>query len=176
MDGAMPANYQGQVHSPKTKYRFCGGPNLIAAPGYYLLNGQWIRRCSTLSDVLKQHLWAVSARWLLQVFPYNYSSKCKAIWENQVMWSKPSSNTKPRTKRPHSRLFFRAKQLPFPQQESRKKKRGLNKKVSSAVFRAWTDKQKKFYVCAKCNLTLQTSSIHWNTLTPRTVQKNAPRI
>lgn len=42
------------------------------------------------------------------------------------------------------------------------KKRGLNKKVSSAVFRAWTDKQKKFYVCAKCNLTQQTSSVHWN--------------
>lgn len=57
---------------------------------------------------------------------------------------------------PEPRNFF------SPQRESKGKKRRLNEKVSSAVFRAWTDKQREFYVAAKCNLTLQTSLIHWN--------------
>lgn len=101
------------------------------------------------------------------------------IWENRVMRSKPSSNTKPwkkKKKRAHSRHFARAKKLLSPQQESKGKKRRLNKKVSSAVFRAWTDKQREFYVCAKCNLTLQTSFIHWNILPPCTAQKKVAGI
>lgn len=44
------------------------------------------------------------------------------------------------------------------------------------MFRAWTDKQKKFYVCAKCNLTLQTSSVHWNILPPCSAQRKVPGI
>lgn len=107
--------------------------------------------------------------WLLEVFPYFYSDNCKVIWENQLQIQSHE------TKRAHSRQFVRAKKLPFPQQEFQKKKRGLNKKVTSAVFRAWTDKQRKFYMYAKCNLTLQTTSIHWNILPPITVQRKVPR-
>lgn len=62
----------------------------------------------------------------------------------------------------HSGHFARAKKLLSPRRESKGKKRRLNEKVSSAVFRAWTDKQREFYVAAKCNLALQTSFIHWN--------------
>lgn len=52
--------------------------------------------------------------------------------------------------------FCRAKKLPFPQEESEKKKWGVNKKVSSAVFRAWTDKQKK--VLCVCQMQLNTAN------------------
>lgn len=113
-----------------------------------------------------------------KVLASHYTFNCKVIWENRVMRSKPSSNTKPwkKKKRAHSRHFARAKKLLSPQQESKGKKRRLNKKVSSAVFRAWTDKQREFYVCAKCNLTLQTSFIHWNILPPCTAQKKVAGI
>lgn len=43
------------------------------------------------------------------------------------------------------------------------------------MFPVWTDKQKRFYLRAKCNLTLQTSSIHWNILLPRTAQRRVQR-
>ena len=91
-----------------------------------------------------------------------------AIWENKVMRSKSSSNTKPRNKKGHILdSLLEPRNSPFHKRRPKRRKGGLNEKVSSAVFRARTDKQKKFYVCAKCNLTLQTSSIHWNILPPR---------
>lgn len=78
----------------------------------------------------------------------------------------------PQTKRPHSGPSVSAKKLRSTQKDTKRgKKKGLNKKVSSAVFRAWTDKQKTFYVCAKCNLTLQTTSVHWNILPPCSAQR-----
>lgn len=74
------------------------------------------------------------------------------------------------TERAHSRQFISAKKLPSPQDKQRR----LKEKVSSAVFRALTDKQKKFYVSAKCNLTLQTSSVRWNIPPPGTLRGKHP--
>lgn len=90
----------------------------------------------------------------LKAFSHNFSCNFNNICEN---WAILKLAPPPQTKRTHSRQFVGAKKLPFPYEESKKKKKGLHKKVSSAVFRAWTDKQKKFYACAKCNLTPQTS-------------------
>lgn len=58
--------------------------------------------------------------------------------------------------------FCQSQETSFPATGVQGEERRLNEKVSSAVFRAWTDKQREFYVAAKCNLTLQTSFIHWN--------------
>lgn len=93
------------------------------------------------------------------------------------MQHKHALNSKPLNKKAAFWTICQCQETPLATKGYQKgKKRGLNKKVSSAVFRAWTDKQKKFYVCAKCNLTLQTSSVHWNILPPCSAQRKVPGI
>lgn len=178
----MPANYQGQFHSPKNKYRSHGGAEPDKLPRIWLIG--WSvhetlqrlprKKCLILSEVNKICLTFTDDffKYFLTAIP----STVRRYEKIRLCEVNPLQIQSPETKRAHSRQFVRAKKLPFPQQKFQKKKGGLNKKVTSAVFRAWTDKQKKFYVCAKRNLTLQTSSIHWNILPPITVQRKVPRI
>lgn len=179
----MPLNYEVQFYDFTHRTLWRGwdwylSQDIISWNLTALKSQPLLEKCSLLICVLNGSFFLNNFCMMTSYsISLHYSFDCKVIWDNQVMWSKIFSNTKARKQKGHivHGLSVPKNSIP-PQQESKRKKRELNKKVSRAVFRAWTDKQKKFYVCAKCNLTLQTSSIHWNILPPCTVQKKVPRI
>jgi len=88
----------------------------------------------------------------LEVFPSSDPFACKAIWENQVVWSKTLFKHKA-AKTEKGTFSVKSQETPLHHNRSPKGRNGgVNKKVSNAVFRAWTDKQKKF-LCALPNAT-----------------------